>query len=402
MRSNTGSQFMMFLAALGFSSTGWAQATDAVSQETSGSGDPSSKDERPQDPAERQTAESNETADEPAIPEPVRENDSAAVVPEPVAPATVPGVVQGAAEATPTTPGETRIGGKIFSHWGMDLSEGADRFNEFDIDRVYLTARRNLGQGLGVRVTTDVGRVEGEDTKLRPYLKYAYLETAQVVPGVTLRFGMVGNSLVGSYDQFWGHRYVRKSFADAHKIVSSADIGAYALGQHADGALSWQAALVNGHGYGYPETDVSKTAQLQVGCDLMSGRDTALPLEVYASTEVGTDSPETTVAASVGIDHQSVTARTDFTTQVAGAVSGMGYSAVLIPHLGEIANVILRYDHWDADTGVEDDANDTMVGGLAHDFDRKVSLALTYERTIIEVAPDAPSHGVFLRSQAAF
>ena len=36
-----------------------------------------------------------------------------------------------------------KMKGKIFGSWGMDLSEGADSFNEFAINRAYLTAKNS-------------------------------------------------------------------------------------------------------------------------------------------------------------------------------------------------------------------------------------------------------------------
>ncbi len=70
------------------------------------------------------------------------------------------------------------LGGLLYAHYGYLLDEEAHGYNEFDIDRVYLTARSKLGKGFSARVTTDMGRTGSEDdTRIRTYLKYAYLET---------------------------------------------------------------------------------------------------------------------------------------------------------------------------------------------------------------------------------
>ena len=91
----------------------------------------------------------------------------------------------------------TKVNGVIFGHWGMDLSEEAHYANEFDIDRVYLSARRKLGDSLAIRVTTDVAREKDqpEDEKIRLYLKYAYLEWKDALPGVKFRFGAAGTEI---------------------------------------------------------------------------------------------------------------------------------------------------------------------------------------------------------------
>jgi hypothetical protein len=50
------------------------------------------------------------------------------------------------------------VDGVIFAHWGIDLRDGANNANEFNIDRAYLSARRTLGDAFAIRVTTDVAR----------------------------------------------------------------------------------------------------------------------------------------------------------------------------------------------------------------------------------------------------
>jgi len=293
------------------------------------------------------------------------------------------------------------LSGKIFSHWGMDLSEGADSQNEFDIDRLYVHLRRKLDQGFSVRMTTDVSRVEGEGSLLRPHLKYAYVQMADVAPGITLRAGMAANSLADLADDFWRHRYIYGSFVDTNQVMASSDLGIYALGEHADGAVNWQAAVVNGSGYGQPESAKGKLAQGQVSYDLLNGSDSAMPVVIYASTGLGTDETETVIAGVLGFDNESITAWAEALTATTGDTASMGYSASLVPHIANV-NLIFRYDHFDADTAVDADAKDTWMAGVGNDFIQTVSLALVYEHTSLEALPDTPSHGIFLRTQAHF
>ena len=57
------------------------------------------------------------------------------------------------------------VKGRIYSHWSMDLDSNDQ---EFDLDRAYLTVKRELSDTIRVRLTTDVGRIKngadhGED-----------------------------------------------------------------------------------------------------------------------------------------------------------------------------------------------------------------------------------------------
>ena len=300
---------------------------------------------------------------------------------------------------------EIKWGGKIYAHYGYILSEEAEKYNEFDIDRVYLTAKAKLDSSLSVRVTTDVGRVEdSEDEKLRLFLKYAYLEWA-ASDAFKLRLGSAGTGFVGFYDKFWGQRYLAKSFTDDNKILDSADIGVHALGEMADGLVTWQASIVNGEGYGSAETSATKAAQARLTVDPMASSDNSLPITVFASQDVMAPDSETPVrvlAGAAGYKMDHLTFWGEYVLQSAGETSGSGYSVTLVPKIPEVLNVIARYDHWDPNADADGDSETTIRAGVSRDFLKKVSGALTYERTTVESDKDTPEHGVFLRMQAGF
>ena len=315
---------------------------------------------------------------------------------------------------------EIKWSGTVYAHYGYMLGEEAEQYNEFDIDRVYLTARSQLSSDLSVRVTTDVGRAapqgvdtngDGsedievpEDEKIRVFLKYAYLEWA-ASDSVMLRFGSAGTPFIGYYDKFWGQRYLAKSFTDNNKILDSADIGIHALGQISDGLVSWQTSIVNGEGYGKAEANATKALQGRVTLDPMFSGDNSLPITVFASQDVmapdGED-PVRVLAGAAGYKMEHLTFWGEYVVQSEGDISGSGYSITVIPKIPGVLNLIARYDHWDPDSDTAGDAEATIRAGVARDFLKKVSAGLTYERTTLESAKDQPEHGVFLRMQVGF
>ena len=317
---------------------------------------------------------------------------------------------------------EIKWGGKIYAHYGYMLGEDAEKYNEFDIDRVYLTAKAKLDSNLSVRVTTDIGRAkpqevevtgEGgesatvevpEDEKLRVFLKYAYLEWA-AADSVKLRFGAAGTAFVGYYDKFWGQRYLAKSFTDDQKILDSSDIGIHALGKISDGLVTWQAGVINGDGYGSAEASSTKAVQGRVTVDPMSGGDSSLPITVFAQQDVmapdGED-PVRVLAGAAGYKMDYLTFWGEYVLQSEGDASGSGYSVTLMPKIPDVLNVIARYDHWDPNADADGDAETMIRAGVSRDFLKKVSGAVIYERTTLESAKDAPEHGVFVRMQAGF
>ena len=175
----------------------------------------------------------------------------------------------------------------------------------------------------------------------------AYLQV-KATDDIKLQFGAAGTAYVGMYDKFWGHRWLAKSFTDQEKILDSADLGVHASGAHADGLVSWGAAVVNGAGYGNPEDDASKAAQARLTVDpLKSGGEMSLPFTVFASKDVYTFEDEegtTTLVGSVGFDHDVVTVWGEYVTTDDGDINGAGLSATLVGKVKDVANVVVRYD----------------------------------------------------------
>ncbi len=299
---------------------------------------------------------------------------------------------------------QTKAGALIFAHYGFDLTEQANadapRANEFDIDRVYLDFKTKIDDTFSTRITSDVGRTN--DKKLELFLKYAYLQV-KASDDIKIRLGSAGTPMVGFSDKFWGQRWLAKSFTDQEKVLSSADLGVHALGKHADGLFGWSTAIINGAGYGNPEDDTAKAAQLRLTVDPLHG-DLKLPISVFASQDLYAQNnadPTTTVVASVGFSQEYANVWAEYVMDTAGDLGGAGMSTNVVGRIPELFNVVVRYDQWDPDTDTDDDAHTTLRAGLTKDFKKKISAGLIFEQTTME-ADDTPSQGVFLRMQAGF
>ena len=299
---------------------------------------------------------------------------------------------------------DTKVGALIFAHYHYDMTEDdSDQpsANEFDIKRVYLDFKNTIDKTLSVRITTDVGRTN--DKKLESFLKYAYLQ-AKVAEGVKVRVGAAGTPMVGFSDKFWGQRWLAKSFTDQEKVLSSADLGVHALGKHSDGLLSWSAAVINGEGYGNPESNTDKAAQARLTIDPLHG-DLKLPISVFASQDINViddEDPTSTLVASVGFSHEAVNVWGEYVTRTEGDIEGSGFSTNAVGKVQDLFNVVVRYDSWDPNTDADDDAHTILRAGVTKDFAKKVSAGLIYEQTTLEADEDNPTEGLFVRMQAGF
>lgn len=306
-----------------------------------------------------------------------------------------------------------KVGGVIFAHYGYDLTDGADGYNSFDLDRAYLTARGDLNDHWATRMTLDADRFKSTsvgdtevtvDTKYRVFVKHAYLEWKEQKAGVKLRFGMADTAWAPYYDSFWGYRFLAKSAGDENKFVDTSDLGIQAMGDHYKGLVQWQAGLINGEGYGKLEVDASKTFQARVTVDpLAANKEYDLPISGFVSQSfLGEGDPVTLYAGAVGFKMKYGLAWAEYMGRSSAGVSGQIISATLMPKIPDIVTVVARVDMTDGDTGTADDGTTKILVGAGHEFFEKVTATATYERTTAQAAPDAPSQGVFLRMQAGF
>jgi len=310
---------------------------------------------------------------------------------------------------------EVEVGATIYTHYGYDLTEGSDGYNEFAIDRAYFFARAKMTKRLAARVTLDVGRFDALvdstgteytiDTRYRPFLKHAYLEWKDWAPGMSVRAGMIDTPWVPYQEKFLGTRWIGKVFTDSQKLLSSADLGVNVAGEHAGGVVTWGAAVMNGEGYDKPETNSGKSIQARVSVDPLAKKDKS-KLPITAFVNYNGQGPDTdailTYVGALGYRMPYLTAMGEYVGRGQGDISGSGYSATLMPGMPKYGYLLFRYDHFDPDGATDNDANDAISGGVAHDFTDKVSLGGFYERKTTEALPDDPAHGVFVRLNAGF
>jgi hypothetical protein len=303
-----------------------------------------------------------------------------------------------------------RFGAKIYASYGAMLSappsEGGgdgDLYpNGFDIQRVYLTTKGTIDETFSVRVTTDVGRTD--DHRLQVFLKYAYL-SAKLGSDVKLMVGSAGTPYVGMTEQFWGHRWVARSFTDQEGLLDSADLGVHLKGTHGDGLVDWQAAVINGEGYDNPESNATKAVQARLTVDPLKGGEISLPITAFASKDVYTEDDvdgTTTMVVAIGVGHGLGKVWGEYVAADDGDIKGAGVSAAAVINVVDVANVVFRCDRWDPDTETDDDGHTTLRVGLTRDLAKKTSVGLTYESTRPEVDTDLSSNGIFLRMQAGF
>lgn len=301
-----------------------------------------------------------------------------------------------------------KVSGIIFFHYGYFLD--AEGYNEFAVDRGYLSAQGTLPKGFSTRLTLDFDHMKPVETdtgsfvydsKYRVFMKHAYLEWKD--GEVTVRAGAFDTPYAPFMDKFWGHRYISESFARTNKLVETADLGVGALGTHSGGLIDWHLGVYNGEGYGGLEVDGGKSAQARLTVDPMAAPDAyALPITGFVSYSAHPTTEEATLtyAGALGFKMKNLWFLGEYLGTSTGDLKSGGFAITAIPRMPKYGNVVLRYGRFDPDQDTEGDSEDQLIAGVSHDFLEKVSLALTYESAIPEEGD--PESAVFLRMQAGF
>lgn len=303
-----------------------------------------------------------------------------------------------------------KMSGLVFSNFQYtpdQKSKGPS--NQFSIERVYLNLRTKMTRSFSARVTTDVGPVnQSKDQKIRPFLKYAYVQYQGLSEGLKLRVGAAATGFIDKFDEFVGHRWVSKAFTDQEEMLTSSDLGFHLLGEHGGGKLEYQLSLVNGGGIDQLETNEGKAIQLRLTEDLMAGTDLEMPMSIFISENINpTDAPSEKgesairlLGASMGLKGRLGVLWTEYVIADDGAAKSAGYSITVQPEITSYHGLYARLDNLDPNIALEGDSSMRALGGLTYDFADKISAGLFYERTMPEKG--AASYSVYLKTQAGF
>lgn len=139
----------------------------------------------------------------------------------------------------------------IFTNFRTAFSDG-ETMPSFGITRAYLGYEYNFSKEWYAKVILDVGDPKAGGLQMTAYLKNAYIQYKK--GNFSAYFGMISTTQFKVSEKIWGYRYIEKSFQDAYKFNSSADIG-FNLDYKFSDALSVDFSIINGEGYKLIQND---------------------------------------------------------------------------------------------------------------------------------------------------
>jgi hypothetical protein len=160
---------------------------------------------------------------------------------------------------------------RIFSNFHTGIS-GEDKQTAFELERAYLGYQMELGQGFSAKIVLDVGSPDdiSEFSKIR---RYAYFKNACLsyeYSFLKIDFGLIDMQHFKLQEQFWGHRYIEKSFADRYRFGPSADLGVDFI-VDIKSKVKVDLTISNGEGYTNLQRDNILKTGLGVESELFNG-----------------------------------------------------------------------------------------------------------------------------------
>ncbi len=292
---------------------------------------------------------------------------------------------------------DTKVYGRMYYQWMMDQSDGSDNFNEFSVNRAYVTLKSKLSEKSYVRITTDLKEtdIDGK-TRYDVLVKYAYFSAIPDFGGgrLTLKLGLQPTMYFATQNKLWGRRYLSKTVGDLNKFLTTSDLGfsaTVALGN--DGKYGKvTGAVFNGTAYSDLEEmnkqkDFAGFLMLTPLSDNPDFSRSTIIAQYYAGwqnmafdTMQSGDYGRTLMSAGAMLGYQNMLdLGIDMHWQTVGMgagtqdmkASGMSFYGTL--YLGELAkdtrflstlNLFGRYDMYDPNTETDNDAEKLMIFGL--------------------------------------
>ena len=145
--------------------------------------------------------------------------------------------------------------GDIFGNFHTQINSDQNE-SAFAIDRASFGYKYLLSENFSINLRLDIGS-PNQDSQYDILKRYAYFKNAELnykKGNLTLKAGIISLAQFKIQENFWGHRYIYKSFQDKHKLGNSGDIGiyfAYAFSK----LLSIDFSVMNGEGYHQLQAD---------------------------------------------------------------------------------------------------------------------------------------------------
>lgn len=279
---------------------------------------------------------------------------------------------------------------KIFSNYHSTFSDGASH-SAFEVTRGLFGYGYNFNESWSGSIMFDIANPAAGELEMTAFLKEASLKYSH--NNVSVAFGLVGTKQFKTQEDFWGYRYISKSFQDEYKFGSSADLGITVTYNFSD-VISADFSLLNGEGYKKLEND----SLLKVGLGVTLSPAKGLTIRGY-SDFMGDNDVQSTFATFVGYTAKQFSVGAEYNSQKnhemeqGNDLEGISlYSTVKLKKI----NLFGRYDNLTSDDGYG------FTAGLEFRPVKGVKIAPNFQGWDPQVDSESFVSSVFLNCELKF
>jgi hypothetical protein len=291
-------------------------------------------------------------------------------------------------------------------------------YNAFTIKRAYLTMKKKVNPFISSRITLDAHQDDSGDMKVR--IKYLYADVAfpdfAFITKPHMEVGLVHTPWMDFEEHVNYYRMQDTMFAERVGIFNSGDFGFTFLGyfggqmnahyqktvnkKYSGRYGSFALGIYNGGGYHASEANQDKVFQERVTIrplpDIVPGLQLSELFIIGKGNESGSVDDINdwrTLLGMISYEHRYLTITGQLISGY-GNKSGSwsdnadyrGYSAFAEGKLTRNWQVIGRYDHFDPNVDLNDDAYNRLIAGIGYDFGHHNVLLLDYDVVTYENA----------------
>jgi hypothetical protein len=261
----------------------------------------------------------------------------------------------------------TSIDGSTLPNSTVPRNIGQD-LNGLLIRRIYIQGDHDLSARVTTRwrLEADSKELSTPGLKISTFVKNAYLQVKNLVPGGSGFFGMLSTPIWETSEELWGYRPIEKTIADFRGLGSASDLGVELKG-FVDGAHRIGYAGMIGTGTGQrPENNRYKRFYLAVPLRPVQG----LTLEPYADFEDFPGPAErSTYKAAAGYEFRRLVIGAEVVDQVrhtdSTTTEPFGFSVFARGKMGSTLSGYARFDRWQPNTRAANRVDsDLYIAGL--------------------------------------
>lgn len=311
-----------------------------------------------------------------------------------------------------------KVGATLFSNFHTFLN-GENSEYAFELQRAYFGYKYQLTEAFGAQVKLDIDNEDfmlntGKDTVSKTKI-FAYFKSANFQfkkNNLEINFGLIDMYQFKYHEKQWGYRYIYKSFQDAEKFGSSADLGlnvAYNFIDqvHADFTVS--------NGEGYKNLQGDKFFKYALGVNVKPFKNMLIRLYGdFEPKDINDSLSAITLSGFAGYNLKEkfrVGAEFDYRINEKGTEKHnmMGLSAYATYYIVKKFNVFARFDMLGSNV-LENEVDPwnigkdgfLIIGGLEYVPVKYVNLSLNYQHGISAVEGSDSNKTIYLSTQVTF